>query len=38
MALSDMVADGEITLTHAKEIAMMVLRSNANNLYHLGLR
>ncbi|HLX91948.1 MAG TPA: amidohydrolase family protein [Puia sp.] len=38
IALSDMVANKEITISHAKEIGTMVLQSNANNLYHLGLR
>jgi uncharacterized protein len=38
IALSGMVSSKEITLHRAKEIAAMVLRTNANNLYHLGLK
>jgi uncharacterized protein len=38
MALSGMVRDKEISLSRAKEIAIMVLRTNANNLYRLGLK
>jgi hypothetical protein len=38
IALSGMVRSGEITPERAKEIAIMVLRANANNLYKLGLR
>jgi hypothetical protein len=38
IALSGMVKSNEITLSRAKEIATMVLRGNANNLYHLGLK
>ncbi len=37
LALSGMVADHEISLNRAKEIATMVMRGNANTLYHLGL-
>ena len=37
MALSGMVADHEISVDRAKEIATMVMRENANTLYHLGL-
>ena len=37
LALSGMVADHEISLDRAKEIATMVMRGNANTLYHLGL-
>ncbi|HEX4375411.1 MAG TPA: amidohydrolase family protein [Puia sp.] len=38
IALSGMVKSNEITFSRAKEIATMVLRGNANNLYHLGLK
>jgi predicted TIM-barrel fold metal-dependent hydrolase len=38
IALSEMVSSGEISLSRAKEIATMVLRTNAANLYHLGLK
>jgi hypothetical protein len=38
LALTGMMKDNEIDLARAKEIAMMVLRTNANNLYHLGLQ
>lgn len=38
IALSGMIKDHEISLDRAKEIAMMVMRTNANNLYNLGLR
>ncbi|HSZ87439.1 MAG TPA: amidohydrolase family protein [Puia sp.] len=38
IALSGMVKSNEITVSRAKEIATMVLRGNANNLYHLGLK
>ena len=38
IALSGMIKDHEISSSRAKEIAMMVLRNNANNLYHLGLK
>jgi uncharacterized protein len=37
-ALSGMIKSNEITPDRAKEIATMVLRGNANNLYHLGLK
>ena len=35
IALTGMVEDGEITILRANEIARMVLRGNANELYHL---
>ena len=38
IALSDMMAAGEITRDRAQEIAMLVLRGNASRLYKLGLR
>jgi uncharacterized protein len=38
IALSGMVTDKEITMDRAKEIAKMVLRTNANRLYNLGLQ
>jgi len=38
IALSGMMKDNEISSSRAKEIAMMVLRGNANNLYHLALK
>ncbi len=38
IALSGMIKSNEITRKRAKEIATMVLRTNANNLYHLGLK
>ena len=37
-ALSGMVKDHEISLDRAKEIAMMVMRTNADKLYNLGLK
>ena len=37
LALSGMVADHEISMDRAEEIATMVMRGNANTLYHLGL-
>jgi len=37
MALADMIRDHEISLGRAKEIATMVMRSNAGKLYGLGL-
>jgi len=38
IALSGMLTDHEINSTRAKEIAIMVMRSNANKLYRLGLQ
>ena len=38
IALSGMVNDNEISLDRAKEIATMVMRTNASNLYKLGLK
>ena len=38
IALNAMIRDGEITVTRAQEIATMVLRTNAGNLYQLGLK
>jgi hypothetical protein len=38
IALSDMIAGGEITRDRAQEIATLVLRGNASRLYKLGLR
>jgi len=38
MALGEMIRNNEITLPRAKEIATMVLRTNASNLYSLGLK
>ena len=38
IALSDMMAGGEITRERAQEIATLVLRGNASRLYKLGLR
>lgn len=38
IALSEMIKSNEITLSRAKEIATMVLRTNAGNLYNLGLK
>ena len=38
IALSGMVNDNEISLDRAKEIATMVMRTNASNLYNLGLK
>jgi hypothetical protein len=37
IALSEMIKSNEITLSRAKEIATMVLRTNAGKLYNLGL-
>ena len=37
IALSEMIRSNEISLSSAKEIATMVLRTNAGNLYKLGL-
>ena len=38
IALSGMIKSNEITLSRAKEIATMVLRTNAGKLYNLGLK
>lgn len=38
MALSEMISSNEITLSRAKEIATMVLRTNAGSLYNLGIK
>ncbi len=38
IALSGMIRDNEISFSRAKEIATLVLRTNANNLYNLGLK
>lgn len=38
LALSGMVSDKEISINRAKEIANMVLRTNAGKLYNLGLK
>ena len=38
IALSEMIRSNEINLSRAKEIATMVLRTNAGNLYNLGLK
>ena len=38
MALSGMVKDNEISLGRAKEIATMVMRTNAGNFYNLRLK
>ncbi|HEU5165924.1 MAG TPA: hypothetical protein VFU29_10315, partial [Chitinophagaceae bacterium] len=38
IALSEMISSNEITLSRAKEIATMVMRTNAGNLYNLGLQ
>jgi hypothetical protein len=38
IALTEMVRTNEITLSHAKEIATMVLRTNAGSLYGLELK
>jgi uncharacterized protein len=38
IALSGMVKSNEISLIRAKEIAKMVLRTNAVNLYNLGIK
>ena len=38
IALSGMISSNEISLSRAKEIATMVLRTNAGNLYNLGLK
>src|SRR5258706_11860683 len=37
IALSEMIRSNEISRARAKEIATMVLRTNAGNLYKLGL-
>jgi uncharacterized protein len=37
-ALSEMINSGEISLGRAKEIALMVMRTNAGRLYDLGLK
>ena len=37
IALTDMVESNDISMDRAKEIATMVMRSNAANLYHLRL-
>lgn len=38
IALSGMIRSNEITFNRAKEIATMVMRTNANNLYKLALK
>jgi len=38
LALSGMIRSNEITFNRAKEIATMVLRTNASDLYNLGLK
>ncbi len=38
IALSGMIRDNEISLSRAKEIATMVMRTNAGNLYNLELK
>ncbi len=38
IALSGMIRDNEISRSRAKEIAVMVLRTNAGDLYRLGLK
>ncbi|HYM93377.1 MAG TPA: amidohydrolase family protein, partial [Chitinophagaceae bacterium] len=38
IALSGMIRSHEISLSRAKEIAIMVMRTNAGNLYNLGLK
>jgi hypothetical protein len=38
IALSEMIRSNEITRSRAKEIATMVMRTNAGNLYNLGLQ
>ena len=38
IALSEMIRSNEISRRRAKEIAIMVLRTNAGNLYKLGLK
>jgi len=38
IALSEMIRSNEISRSRAKEIATMVLRTNAGNLYKLGLK
>ncbi len=38
IALSEMIRSNEISRSRAKEIATMVMRTNAGNLYNLGLR
>ncbi len=38
IALTGMIRSNEISLSRAEEIATMVLRTNAGNLYHLGLK
>ena len=38
IALSEMISSNEISLIRAKEIATMVLRTNAGSLYNLGLK
>jgi predicted TIM-barrel fold metal-dependent hydrolase len=38
ITLSGMVKDHEISLNRAKEVAMMVMRTNASRLYNLGLK
>jgi len=38
IALSQMIRSNELSRKRALEIARMVMRGNANNLYHLGLK
>jgi uncharacterized protein len=38
IALSGIIQNNEVSRSRAKEIAMMVMRTNAGNLYNLGLK
>ena len=38
IALSGMIRNNEVSLSRAKEIATMVMRTNAGKLYHLGFK
>ena len=38
LALTDMIRNGEVSRARAEEIATMVMRTNAGNLYKLGLK
>jgi predicted TIM-barrel fold metal-dependent hydrolase len=38
IALTDMMGNGEVSRTHAEQIATMVMRTNASKLYRLSLK
>jgi predicted TIM-barrel fold metal-dependent hydrolase len=38
LALTEMIRSGDVSRSRAEEIATMVMRTNASNLYQLGLK